>query len=526
MTRWPRSVRWRLTLWYTAALALVLSTFAAWSLVVVHQVLESRTDHFLEEARRAFLAVLATEEQEYPKSDEAIRAALDEIRFDDTRLLMLDANARIVGISNARGASSAILGQRFTEVQVEAAIAEATGQTSALPPSLADAPHAPAALTTIEVGEGLRMAFGPVLLHGRTHIVAAVRTRRELKETMERVTRAYLIAIPLGLLVAVAGGYTLARRALAPIVAMSAHARAISASTLHERLPIANPHDELGGLAGIVNALLSRLENAFSQQRQFVADASHELRTPVAVLRAESEVTLSRSGRSEEEYRASLRIVRDASQRLSRIVDDLFMLARADSGQMHVRRESLYLDELVDDSVRAMQAVAAARDIELQTDRRIDAAIGASMIGDPDLIQRILFNLLDNAIKYSHPGSVVRISLADAGSEWVLTVADNGPGIPLEMQSHIFERFVRADPVRASQYRSSAAPDRSKSSGAGLGLAIARRIAEYHGGVLSLTRSDANGSEFKATLPKSPPTTKPSVASADFAEPTNQPFTT
>ncbi len=511
MIHGPQSVRWRLALWYAATLAVVLGVSASASLLIVRRVLEERTDHFLEESRRGFLSVLATEEQEYQDSDQAIQAAVAEIGFVDTRLLVLNADDAVVGVSAARGLGAAPSGMQEREGLIADSLAFDLRLSSPAPQPLAEAIRAEARLMTVNADAVFRVAFGRVLLHGRPYTVAAVRSHDDLIDTVNRVRRAYLIAVPLVLSAATAGGYLLARRALAPIASMARRARDIGASTLHERLPLANPADELGELGGVVNGLLARLEAAFTQQRRFVADASHELRTPVAVLLAESEVTLGRATRPEHEYRDSLQVVRDATLRLSRIVEDLFVLARSDSGQLCRRDQLLYLDELADDCVRTMQSVAATRGVHLRAAHVLSGTDGAVLHGDPELLERVVFNLIDNAIKHSPPGGTVVVCVRYADTQWALSVADQGPGVPVELQPHIFERFVRGDAARTTVgVRSGGAVDVEPDSvpragGAGLGLAIARWVAEHHGGTLVLTRSSASGSEFTAHLPKTTP---------------------
>lgn len=507
----PQSVRWRLALWYAATLAVVLVASAFLSLRIVRYVLEERTDHFLEESRRGFLSVLSTEEQEYSDSDQAIQAAVAEIGFVDTRLLVLNADGAVVGVSAARGLGDAPSGMQAREGVIADSIALDLRRGTSMASPLADAIRADPRRLTVNADEIFRVAFGRVLLHGRPYTVAAVRSHGDLIDTVNRVRRAYLIAVPLVLSAAAAGGYLLARRALAPVASMARRARDIGASTLHDRLPLANPADELGELGGVVNGLLARLEAAFTQQRRFVADASHELRTPVAVLLAESEVTLGRATRPEHEYRDSLQVIRDATQRLSRIVEDLFVLARSDSGQVCRRSEVLYLDELADDCVRAMQSVAATRDVQLRVAHALSGTDGAVLHGDPELLERLAFNLIDNAIKHSPPGGTVLVSVREVTGHWALSVSDQGPGVPVALQPHIFERFVRGDEARTTatsrtQGATSVEPSTfPRAGGAGLGLAIARWVAEHHGGTLTLTRSDATGSEFTANLPKSTP---------------------
>jgi len=271
---------------------------------------------------------------------------------------------------------------------------------------------------------------------------------------------------------------------------MSARAAEISSTNLNERLPVGDRRDELSALAGVVNSLLDRLEQAFTQQRRFMADASHELRTPVAVLRTEADVTLSRPNRTEAEYRDSVAVMRDSARRLGRIVDDLFLLARADAGHLPLRRGPIYLEEVVDDAARAVRAIAQEHGVRIAVDPVEDAPFS----GDADLLGRLMLNLLDNAIKHSPTGGTVTLSLVRVGQEYRIGVLDQGPGIPAEAQAQIFERFFRVDRARSRD-------GATETSGAGLGLAIARWIAEAHGGRLELVRSTDAGTHFQLVLP-------------------------
>jgi signal transduction histidine kinase len=272
-------------------------------------------------------------------------------------------------------------------------------------------------------------------------------------------------------------------------MAMAARARRIGVGDLSARLPVANPADELGSLAETFNELLGRLEAAVMQQRQFMADASHELRTPVTTARTAATVALQQEHRDERDYRDTLAIVEQQAARLSRIVEDLFTLARADAGNYPVRRDAMYLDEIVEEMVRAAAVVAATKKVTVER-RSVESA---SLVGDEDLIRRLIGNLLDNAIRHSPAGSTVVVELRREHSGYSILVSDAGPGIPADDQPHIFERFYRADRSRARGPRD---------GGAGLGLAMARWIATVHGGSVTLTRSSHTGSTFTAFLPQ------------------------
>jgi signal transduction histidine kinase len=271
---------------------------------------------------------------------------------------------------------------------------------------------------------------------------------------------------------------------------MGDQAERIEAASLHERLRVANERDEVGRLARVFNALLARLEAAFEQQRRFMADASHELRTPVAIVRGEAEVSLSRPDRGAEDYRESLDIIHDEGRRLARIVDDLFTLARADAGQRPLEVSDFYLDEVAAESVRAVRSLAERRGVRVSCDTSGEMPFH----GDEALVSRLIVNLLDNAIKHTPAGGQVRLRTETAGAVYVMTVEDTGLGIPAAAQPFVFDRFFRADSARSHT-------GAEGGSGAGLGLSIARWIAEAHGGLVRLVRSTDSGTEFAVTLP-------------------------
>ena len=477
MKLWPESVRWRLTLWYSLALAAMLGIFAAGSLAVLRRVLHDRTERFVEGARDSFVTELGFEYAATRTVPDAVTASHRDIRFSDIQFLVFDAAGRAVqpaGGVMSLGHATARLGSAALLMRIEGVVRAAGA--------------APATVVVPDPEGDYHVALAQTTLGGAAYTVAAVQSLRGLHDTLRGVAAAYVIAIPLLLGLAVVGGYALARRALAPVIQMSRGARTISATDLHARLPIENPRDELGDLAAMVNDLLARIEASVEERRRFVADASHELRTPAAIVRAESEIALSRTSRPESEYREALGVIHEAGKRLSRIVDDLFLLARADGGHYVLRREPIYLDEVATDAIRAMRGVAAQRSVEIEPGLVPDATFS----GDTELLRRMLLNLLDNAIKHAPSGSAVRVGLDRADGAYRLSVSDTGPGIPTEARDRVFDRFYRAHGTRQG------------SDGAGLGLAIAQWVAEAHGGTIELARSATSGSEFCVTLPDGP----------------------
>jgi heavy metal sensor kinase len=475
--RWPQSLRARLTLWYTLVLGAPLVAFAGASFLILDRALLHRADSFLDETLGAFTTELQSEQHEEATAPRAIAASLHDVQFRDVRLVVFDSLGKLV----ASGTVDTSARYALEHPVNLAAIGETLHRR--LVGTRGD-------FTLGRGDRAYRVAAEPATIFGKPYMVAAAYPLHGNRETLEAVGTTYLIAIPLLLLIASVGGYFLAGRSLSPVAAMSARAAEISSTNLNERLPVGERRDELGALAQVVNSLLERLERAFAQQRRFMADASHELRTPVAVLRTEADVTLSRPNRTEAEYRESVAVMRDSARRLGRIVDDLFLIARADAGHLPLRREQLYLEEIVDEAARAVRALAHERGVRVELLPLEDSPFN----GDADLLGRVLLNLLDNAIKHSPPGGMVTLSLTRGASEYYISVADVGSGIPVEAQSQIFERFFRADKSRSRETA-------GDSSGAGLGLAIGRWIAEAHGGRLELVRSNTTGTEFRLTLP-------------------------
>jgi heavy metal sensor kinase len=329
----------------------------------------------------------------------------------------------------------------------------------------------------------VREDVAPFIVHVSTPL-------EPLQDDLEDIRAVLLSSIPVALLIAGGAGWFMARKSLHPVMVMADRAREIGSTNLDQRLPVANPRDELGRLANTFNALLSRVNNAFTQQRQFMADASHELKTPLATIRAATDVTLQQAARSEGEYREALQMIREQTHRLTRIVEDMFTLARADAGHLPLQPTSLYLDEVLDEVARAASVRGTANGVRVVASGDTDVACTA----DEELVRRLVTNLVDNAMRYSPQGAAVDVSLERRADRARITVTDRGAGIPTDAQQYIFERFYRADAARTRTTGTSG-------SGAGLGLAIAKWVAEAHGGTLELVRSDASGTTFVAELP-------------------------
>jgi signal transduction histidine kinase len=302
------------------------------------------------------------------------------------------------------------------------------------------------------------------------------RERREAQQAM-------WIGIPTALVLAAAGGLWLATVGLRPITAMAQRASQLAPTGLDD-LGQSDRQDELGQLARAFNGLVARLRQALQTQRQFMADASHELRTPLSVVQAAADVALGREERSASEYRETLDIVRTQTRRLGHLVDDMLVLARADAGGYPLHRVDLYLDELVTECGRTVDVLARERGIAVETSSPQDVAF----VGDEDLLRRMLLNVVQNAVQNTRPGGVVRLTVTPNGHDVAIRVQDQGEGVPDRDAARIFDRFVQLDASR-------------RNGGAGLGLPIARWIAESHGGTLVLESSSAAGSTFRIVLP-------------------------
>jgi two-component system OmpR family sensor kinase len=478
------TLRARLTLWYSVVLALLLLVFSLTSYLLFARAENRRADADLAELAKSFLVTFQDELKDPDEPgglQDAARQAMLEHRVRGDTLLVADSAGKIVANSAdvlpSSGPANSIAARAVASSSFQQFV-EAALQSDRTYQNIA-----------AEKG-GLRAYAVRFTANGQTWSLVILRSLYTQHEMLEEIRVAFSWLIPLGVLLASVGGYFLARRSLAPVAAMGTQAERIGAVNLHDRLAVRNPNDELGRLAQTFNDLLDRLDQSFERQRRFISDASHELRTPVSILRGEAEVALSQLSRSPEEYRESLSVLHEEAQRLARIVEDLFTLTRADAGEYRLAQSDFYLDELVADCVRATRALAQAKSITLVAVTPEEMPVYA----DEDLLRRMILNLLDNAIKYTPAGGNVSVTCGSVPDGYELSVTDSGPGIPADMQSRIFERFFRADRVRARS---------GIDGGAGLGLSIARWIAEAHRGRIELAHSDATGSKFAVRLPVS-----------------------
>ncbi|HEV2664125.1 MAG TPA: ATP-binding protein [Blastocatellia bacterium] len=473
------SIRTRLTLWSVGVLALALIVFSAGVYLLLAGNLRRRMDESLRTSAESIAISLVRERAEGETEAEAAQSTVDELHLLNQAMAVFDAEGRLLAEKTTPGNHHARLPPMDSIPAGDLRLYTAPGE---------GAEGRRVAARRVEIGEA-----------GPPYLIVVSQPLETVTEELAILERVFLIAIPLALLLAGLGGFFLARKSLAPVVAMSEQARQISAENLERRLPVANPRDELGQLASTFNELLARLDASFGLQRQFMTDASHELRTPLSVMRTTTQVILERPRRDENEYRDALAMIDDQTRRLARIVDDMFTLARADAGRRPLAQSSFYLDELIAETARAASVLAARKGVTVETSRSPEV----HYYGDEHLLRQMLLNLLDNAIRHTPAGGGVRVSLNQFEKRCEVIVADTGEGIPAEAQQRVFERFYRVDKARSRSDGNNNVANGANGAGggAGLGLSIAQWVAEAHGGTIRLVRSDPGGTVFAIALP-------------------------
>ena len=309
--------------------------------------------------------------------------------------------------------------------------------------------------------------------------------------------RSLLLLAPAGVLLAAVVGWQLSGRGLRPLKALAAAAHKIDIQQLQQRLPVRGAGDEADDVAQAFNDTLARLENSVEQMKEFTASISHELRTPLTTLRGEAEVALLEA-RSVEEYRRVLASQLEEFDKLTQMINQLLVLARAEAGEIHWTDQSVDLSALAASLIEQLEPIAAAKNVRLEAEVRP----GIFVRGDSNWLERVILNLLDNAIKFTGENGAVRLHLASENGHAVLRVEDTGVGIPAQALPHVFERFFRAEPSRSKHVE-----------GVGLGLALAKWIVEQHHGEIQAESKADHGSVFTVRL-----TQTEAVPAAKFAQ--------
>lgn len=454
----PISFLWRMTIWNAVVFTLLLIAFGALVFVLLRETHLKQVDAGL----RSQLAEVkrAVEQAEHP--DAALTDWVERISKRPRQAALVLSSDGAVLAADPRitpSAQSALTGLA----------AAGPGAFSIWLPGL---DHRRVMVAQVATGSG---SYSMVVALSLAHV----------DEEMRQVLFVLAASIPVALAVAAVLAFVLARQALRPVERLRRLAKEISVDRLDRRLPVVNPKDELGKLAETINDMIARLERSFSEVRRFTADASHELRTPVAIIRAESEEELDRIS-PHAEHRPLLRSILEECQRLSRLTDQLLMLSREDARAFAAPQGLVDLTSLAHEEVATMRPLAEGKHqtLILDADETIHAFV------DGERLRQVLRNLIDNAIKYSGDGCQVQVTVERRGTEAVISIADDGRGIPSEHLPKVFDRFYR---VEQSRSRSN--------GGAGLGLSIAASIVESHGGRIAVTSQVGEGTAFEVRLP-------------------------
>jgi heavy metal sensor kinase len=459
----PKHIRMRITLWYALVLggmlliySIGISALLLWQLqkqLGRHAIEDIETVEGLIEIRSNEKVTLREDYHNHPQSRQ-IEERLLEVLSPDGQVLY----------KNERLGSRSLGGQPFP--------GEGRGGYSER-------------FARLEDGTPIRLVSRFHELKGRPLLIRLAYSEGEIWQSFEKLLIAMLLGLPLALGLAGISGYLLASRALAPVTEMARRAGQISLERLNTRLPVEND-DELGHLARVFNEMFARLEQSFEQLRRFTADAAHEFRTPLASLRSVGEVALQKE-RTGNEYRDVIGSMLEETNRLTRLVDSLLTLSRADAGQIALQSNIIPVMGLLRDSAALLEPLMEDKQQRLI----LLGDESARVSGDGLFLRQAFLNLIHNAIKYSPIGGTIALSAGiDSQGQVFATVEDSGPGIPPEHREKVFDRFYRIDQARARD-----------SGGAGLGLAIVRWAVRAHGGDIRVESGAGGGSIFRIQLP-------------------------
>ncbi len=460
-----RTLRAKLTLWYMVLLGVTLCFFSAFLYLTMEKGLKENLDNKLRTAARVLAASVSR-----PLGPGPSLADVERIMREHFGLRPMGRFVQILDETGRRATNI-----RDVDIPVSLRTLELASKGQEV-------------FETVRLRDGgsLRLVTVPIMIQGRMlGIVQVGSPLDEIQEALDQLLLVLAISVPLVLVVASLGGLFLANQALKPVDRITRTAQRIGSGDLSQRIPLEGlPRDEIGRLAETFNEMIAKLERSFEQMKRFTADASHELKTPLSVLRGEVEVGLKRT-RSPEEYRRILKSCLEEITRMSRIVEDLLMLARADSGSLMLRRERVNLRDVAEEVWRGFYREALGKGLRFHFGGR-----AAEVLGDRERLRQMIANLVDNAIKYTPSGGQVELTTGSSDGVAMITVRDTGEGIPPEEQEKVFERFYRVDKARSRE-----------KGGTGLGLSICKWVAEAHGGTISLESNPGEGSTFTVRLP-------------------------
>lgn len=457
------SIRLRLTAWYLVMLAVGLSLFGVGSWFAMRASAFDTIDEELEDRIRGVEKFMHLQ-----------IAALSpvEIRDEFREHSVLGPGGDLFQVCNEKG-----------EWLYRSAVLESSQVPIRLPNQVGERPI----YENLAVqGTSVRFATGRVIVNSHPYTIQVAAPLNEFYGALERFRLILWLAAPVILIAAGLGGYWISRRALTPVDQITATAESISIGNLSERLKVPKTSDELQRLSETLNRMLARLDVSVERRSQFTADASHELRAPVSLIRTTAELAVQ-DGRTNTEYHEDMAQILAEAERTSQLIDSLLLLARADAGQGGLQHELTDVSRSVAEAINQGRKLAAPKRIVLKTDPSIPQVV---VHGDAEALRRLFFILIDNAIKYTPDEGQIQIRVDLLEGKAAITVADTGIGIAETDQPHIFDRFWRADKVRSRG-----------TGGAGLGLSIARWIVDQHNGSIEVRSSPGQGSAFTVKIP-------------------------
>lgn len=456
-------IRARLTAWYIALLAIILTALGAFLVVRLRSDLVEGIDRSLD-SRVAQISLDYGGEREGEFQDVS-DAPLRGVTLEESAAQILSSDGRVLQSSGDSAAESPMV----------------------QPPVVSRSLGGRRIRKSVLLGpdrESFRILTLAAPTAQRNDVLVVAESLDGVDRSVDRLLMLLLFAGPAALIAAGLGGWWLARRALLPVARMTRKAAEIGVERLDERVAVPKTSDELERLATTLNAMLQRLQEGVQEKHRLVADASHELRTPLAIMRSELDVSLRSDGLSAE-ARPVLESALEEIESMSRMVENLLTLSRIDDGRLQLMSKPIDLRKLASTVSRDLQSLARARSVSITSE-----GVAVMVRGDADRLYLAVTNLVENAVKYAEADGNVQISAWSQDGDACLSVADSGPGIPVEALPYIFDRFFRVDAARS----------RSE-GGAGLGLAICKEIVEAHGGRVSVDTKPGFGSRFSISLP-------------------------
>ena len=450
-----KSIRTRLTLWYLAVIVVLLLIFSSVAYFMLDYTLYNNLDNTLQNRANS----LNTPTYVVPKSNEL--------------LMSFDANGN--------------------ETQSVGGVTVDTPKLSGLIKKAIAGQNAYLSATGTE-NQNIRLYATSFLnpFNGQPVVIVVGQTTTEITDVLHTFVYVIVIAMVAIIILAGIGGLFLAERALKPVQQITKTAQNIEGSDLSQRINV-KTDDELGMLASTLNEMIGRLEESFNRQRQFTADASHELRTPLAIMQAEATLALSKE-RSPDDYRKSLETISQESDYMSSVIGKLLFLARSDAGKEQLTFEDVELKGLITGLASNIEALAQDKGIKFAVDAKEELTVS----GDKVKLRQLFINILENAVRYTPADGHISVSLVKQESDAVISISDTGIGISPEHLPHIFERFYRVDKARARA-----------DGGVGLGLAIAKIIAESHKGNIEVESELGKGTTFTISIPVKGPEDPP-----------------